>query len=230
MSEANNFEIKIVFDNNCLEGFKKGWGFGAIILNNHSKNTILFDTGANFTRLAHNINQSNIKLEDISKVIISHDHPDHSGGLLKLLDKNPNVVVYVADSNEETYKRIVPSGVEVVGIKNMIEIDKDFFLSNELKSEDRDPIPEICVFLKTDDGIIVITGCAHPDMGHFVEDAKKLGKVKAVLGGFHRSRMLDSLEGVDLIAPCHCTQRVEKIKKMYPDSFIEIKAGSELSF
>lgn len=230
MSESNKFEIKIVFDNNCLEGFKKGWGFGAIILNNHSKKTILFDTGANFNRLAYNIDQFNVKLEDISKVIITHDHPDHSGGLLKLLEKNPNVEVYVADSNKEAYTRIVPSGVKVIGVKNMIEIDENFLISNELKSADKDPIPEICAFLKVDGEIVVITGCAHPDLGHFVEDAKKLGHVKAVIGGFHRSRMLDSLEEVDLIAPCHCTQRVDKIKQMYPDNFVEVMAGSELKF
>lgn len=233
MSSSPNFEIKIVFDNNCLEGFESGHGFGAIILNNHSKNAILFDTGADYTKLAHNIEKFGIKYESIKKVIITHDHFDHSGGLLKFLEKNSDVEVFVADSNKDKYTKLVPPGVNVIGVKKMIEMEKNLYLSDEFASEPKprkDPIPEIGLFIKTEDGVVVITGCAHPELELFLEGAKTLGKIKAVIGGFHFFKNFDALEGIEILAPCHCTMKTKNIIERFPDNYVEIKAGSILSF
>ena len=42
---------------------------------------MLFDTGGNGSILHHNLKQLGIKPKQITKVIISHNHHDHSGGL-----------------------------------------------------------------------------------------------------------------------------------------------------
>ncbi len=50
MKNKQNFEVKIVFDNNTLPGFKSGWRFGEIIMNNYSNKILLIDTGAGFPK------------------------------------------------------------------------------------------------------------------------------------------------------------------------------------
>ncbi len=226
MKGKQNFEIKIVFDNNALPGFQSGWGFGCIIMNNYSNNIILFDTGSGFPKLAYNLNKFNIEIEDIRKIIISHTHMDHAGGLMSLITMNPNIELYLAHSKTDYLSSQIPSDVKVYGIKDITEIDKKIYCSKELGTG----ILEISLFLKTDNGIVVITGCAHPGLENIIENAKELGRIRAVLGGFHGFNKLYALEGINLIAPCHCTSKTNKIRKNFPNNFVDIKAGSTLIF
>ena len=55
------------------------WGFGCIIKT--SQELILFDTGGNSEVLLSNMEKLGINLNSIKKVIISHIHNDHVGGL-----------------------------------------------------------------------------------------------------------------------------------------------------
>jgi len=226
MKRNQKFEVKIVFDNNALPGFQSGWGFGAIVLNNYSNNIILFDTGSEFPKLARNLEKFNINIEEIQKVIISHTHMDHAGGLMSLVAINPNIELYLAYSKKDYMSNQMPSDVKIYGIKDITEIDDKTYCSKELGTG----IPEISLFLKSEEGIVIITGCAHPGLENIIENAKELGKIRAVLGGFHGFDKLYALEGIDLIAPCHCTSKTNKIRKNFPNNFVEIKAGSILIF
>ncbi len=226
MKNKHNFEVKIVFDNNALLGFQSGWGFGAIIMNNYSNNILLFDTGAGFPKLTYNLDKFNIEVEDIKKVIISHTHMDHAGGLMSLVTINPNIELYLAYSKKDYMSNQMPSDVKIYGIKHITEIDDKIYCSKELGTG----IPEISLFLKSEEGIVVITGCAHPGLENIIENAEELGKIRAVLGGFHGFNKYYALEGIDLIAPCHCTSNTKQIRKKFPNNFVEIKAGSTLIF
>lgn len=108
MKGKQNFEVKIVFDNNALPGFQSGWGFGCIIVNNYSNNIILFDTGSSFPKLAYNLNKFNIEIEDFRKIIISHTHMDHAGGLMSLITMNPNIELYLAHSKKDYLSNQIP--------------------------------------------------------------------------------------------------------------------------
>ncbi|GAH18708.1 unnamed protein product, partial [marine sediment metagenome] len=86
------FEIKIVYDDICAQpGFLTGFGFSALIYNNLSKTHLLFDTGSKGDILVHNINKFNIKVSEIKKVIISHNHYDHAGGLKEIYQINHDI-------------------------------------------------------------------------------------------------------------------------------------------
>lgn len=80
--------------------------------------------------------------------------------------------------------------------------------------------------VSTQKGNVVVTGCAHLGLANILERARRLGTIYGVIGGFHKFARLQELEGIELIAPCHCTKHKEGIRKRYPSQFREIGAGS----
>ena len=64
------------------------WGFSAIIEADGQK--ILFDTGSRKNTVLQNAKELNIDLNNIKDVFLSHNHKDHTGGLITLREKYPN--------------------------------------------------------------------------------------------------------------------------------------------
>lgn len=68
------------------------WGFSALVVVDGHR--ILFDTGAREDTVAINLKDLKVDLNDVPEVILSHNHHDHTGGLMTLrraaLQKNPS--------------------------------------------------------------------------------------------------------------------------------------------
>ncbi len=58
------------------------WGFSALVEADGRK--ILFDTGARPDTVLHNVAELGLDLGDVTEVVLSHNHGDHTGGLLAL--------------------------------------------------------------------------------------------------------------------------------------------------
>lgn len=58
------------------------WGFAALVEADGHK--ILFDTGAHPRTVLDNAHDLKVDLSDVEDVVLSHFHPDHTGGLLTL--------------------------------------------------------------------------------------------------------------------------------------------------
>jgi 7,8-dihydropterin-6-yl-methyl-4-(beta-D-ribofuranosyl)aminobenzene 5'-phosphate synthase len=198
-------KIKIVYDNNAEKGFKSGWGFSCLIEN---KEKVLFDTGSESQTLLFNMEQLKISPKDIDAVILSHAHGDHTGGLRGFLEANGN--------KAKIYK---PSA-----FSKLTQIYKGIYSTGPLGGFWA--MGEQSLVVNSEKGNIVITGCAHPGLENIIEKARQLGKIYGVIGGFHGFSKLEKLEGIELIAPCHCTQHIQEIKEKYPTNYREIKAGS----
>ncbi|MDD1657285.1 MAG: MBL fold metallo-hydrolase [Methanomicrobiales archaeon] len=99
---------------------------------------------------------------------------------------------------------------------------KRFLITPEGEVEDRvmDDTGLACV---TDDGIVVITGCAHAGIDYMVARAQEVSgedRVADVIGGFHllnppsvvRERVLGFMEQAKprILHPCHCTDLASK--------------------
>ena len=104
-------------------------------------------------------------------------------------------------------------------------------------------IEEQALILRTTEGIIVITGCAHPGVVEMTKKAKEIVKedILLVMGGFHlhnhSASTIDSIIeqfrkiGVKYAGPCHCSGENARalFKKDYQDNFIDIGVGKIIS-
>src|SRR5689334_17583757 len=70
------------------------WGFSALVVADGHR--ILFDTGARPETVLNNARELNVDLTNIPDVILTHNHGDHTGGLLTLRralrDPHPNAL------------------------------------------------------------------------------------------------------------------------------------------
>jgi len=210
-------DIKILYDNEAMEGFRRGWGFSCLV-----GEKLLFDTGADLNTLLFNVHRFNVNLDKIDKIIFSHEHGDHTGGfqIIELLRK---VKVYLPKSFSRHFKNKISSfpNVELIEVSKLEEIDDNIFTTGELGFL----IKEQSLIVKTNRGLTVIAGCSHPGLEKILKIASKLGKIYGVVGGFHGFNKLEILRGIDLIVPCHCTARKREIRMLYPDSSVKCSAG-----
>ena len=228
MNNDVSFEVRILYDDICaLPGFTTGFGFSSLIYNYVTNHYVLFDTGGNGTVLLSNLDQFNINCTSITKVIISHNHHDHSGGLDIIYMKNNNLEIYVPSSNELIYKKRFPNN-KIFGVLKSIEIEKNMISSGQFNNHF---IPEQFLILKLSDGsLLLLVGCAHPGLENFIKYAKILGPIKGIIGGFHGFNKLSYLVDIDFIGACHCTQHTSLIKKQFSNAFKKVCVGTSLQF
>ena len=219
-----------VYDNYQVDPeLKTAWGFATIIKT--PQEPILFDTGGNSEALLSNMKKLGIDPSSIKKVVISHIHSDHLGGLEGFLERNSNVTVFIPSSFPKSFKNmIIQNGAKFVEISAPRKISDSIYTTGELYG----PPKEQSLIIDSKKGLVVITGCAHPGIVNIVKRAKKLmkrDKVYLVLGGFHHPPLSCIKEfkglGVEKIAPSHCTgdSAREAFRKEYKENFIEYGVG-----
>lgn len=234
LETKKEMKILTLSDNYTTDpAFKIDWGI-AILISADGCN-ILFDASAQGKILLDNMNKLGINPESISKVVISHDHYDHFGGLVDFLAKNNKAEVYILSNLRKTKNVIKNAGAEFIEIDNPTTIIEDVLTTGSLGES----IPEQSLILNTAKGLVVITGCAHPGIVEIIKKVKELynKEIYLVMGGFHLFEKNEreireiikefrSLE-VKNVAPCHCTgeRAIELFKEEYQGNFIRNGVG-----
>ena len=183
-------EAVMVYDNYTTnEKIIHGWGFSCL-LDGH----ILFDAGEDGDKLLENLESLNIDLEDISRIVISHDHWDHQGGLWSILVKRPGITVYSCPGFTEEFKNKVKElNGNLIELEDLTEISTGVYSTGEIIGIYKDePISEQVLICKTDKGLSVVTGCAHPGIVSIVDKAVNLFPnqiLNTLMGGFHLSKI-----------------------------------------
>jgi 7,8-dihydropterin-6-yl-methyl-4-(beta-D-ribofuranosyl)aminobenzene 5'-phosphate synthase len=211
-------KLKILYDNEALEGFRSGFGFSCIV----EEEKVLFDTGGDVATLLYNMRKFMINPRNISKIVLSHEHGDHTGGI-QILDHCGEVEVYVPRSFSSQLKSRIASrpNVNLNQVGGPQEICERILTTGELGKITK----EQSLTVKTGKGLTLITGCAHPGLENMLQVASKFGEIYAVVGGFHGFNKLEGLKGIRLIVPCHCTTHKREILRLYPESSVECSAG-----
>jgi 7,8-dihydropterin-6-yl-methyl-4-(beta-D-ribofuranosyl)aminobenzene 5'-phosphate synthase len=234
-------DFKILFDKDAISPeFKTGWGFSVFI------DGVLFDTGEDGNLLLSNLESEGININSIEKAVISHDHWDHTGGLWPLLELKKDLKVYgCRDFSSQTKNKIKNSGAELIESSSPLQVKPNIYTTGEIFGFYKSmKISEQSLVVKSQKGLVVITGCSHPGVVKIVEQVKKIfvkEDIYLVFGGFHlinkeiREIKLIGQKLKDLavkyVGPTHCTgygaQQI--FRQIFGNKYISIKVGKTIT-
>ena len=162
------------------------------------KDVILFDLGLNKKQihpspLLHNMRILGVKIDDIGSIVISHNHPDHVGGIRWARKRTFSLTNHQMDLDNKKvytpipmsypglkpihsrYPTVIGEGVATIGvIPNQL-----FFLGWTLEQA-------LAVNVKNK-GIVLIVGCGHQTLKKIIERTERLFKkpIYGIIGGLH---------------------------------------------
>lgn len=221
-------QISIIYDSDARPGskMKTGWGWSAVI--ERGEFIVMLDTGWDEAIFRHNLQVSKYKPTDIDVVVISHWHPDHIGGLKYLMENNPRLVAYLPGSSNDRppddKRYFIPKGKKDLSPEIMI------LQTTGADYESSGVEDELSLVLKTQNGVVVVHGCAHSELRNILSKVKEYfpGKIHMTMGGMRylnkteaEMRMIakDLKEiGLEKIGPAHCAIG-EASAKIFRESF-----------
>jgi 7,8-dihydropterin-6-yl-methyl-4-(beta-D-ribofuranosyl)aminobenzene 5'-phosphate synthase len=132
------------------------------------------------------------------------------------------------------------SGVQTIVIQDPARICKGVYSTGELGMG----VKEQSLIIRTDKGILVVTGCAHPGIVKIIKTAKNLigGDVLLIMGGFHLAgtskseieAIISEIKelGVRYAGPCHCSGDLARqlFKIEYGHNYIDVGVGRIIRF
>lgn len=232
-------------------GLLAEWGLSVLVETGDTK--VLLDTCSSFT-VPHNASILGLDLSAIDKIVLSHGHYDHTGGLKEVLSRTGPVDIiahpdvwdkkYIRFGERDTYigipfsreelesmgasftlspepvwitNEIVTSG-EIPMVEEYETIEANFYIN---KAGEMRPDPfsdDRALIIVTDDGLVVILGCAHRGAVNTLRHAQQVTGVElihTVIGGTHlirasEERVLHTASafqelGVQRVGVSHCT-------------------------
>lgn len=201
------------------------WGFSAYIQKNNIN--ILFDTGHTGI-YKNNAEKLNIDLQNTNFVVLSHHHWDHAGGLQhhnfnekKQLICHPEVFIKLSIDESEKLKK----DFKIIVSEKQYEFSEGVYFLGEIPRinkfekgtyKDDKMLDDSALAIKSQKGVVVISGCSHSGICNICEYAKRITdqKLYAVIGGFHLfdvdreavNRTIDYFksEKPEYLFPMHC--------------------------
>ncbi len=243
---------------------------------------ILLDTGQSIST-SHNADILGVDLNKIDKIVLSHGHYDHTGGLRRILRKMRKEVEIIAhpDIWLAKYARRQGQGDRYIGIPfqrqeleglgarfnlttKPVKITDNIMTTSEIpmvtEFEEIEPnrffvkedsgwqpdklLDDQALIMNTEQGLVVILGCAHRGIINTLYHAQQLTGVKQihmVLGGCHligatEERIWLTIAalrelGVQRIGVSHCTglPAAVIIAREFGDSFFFNNAGTRIN-
>jgi 7,8-dihydropterin-6-yl-methyl-4-(beta-D-ribofuranosyl)aminobenzene 5'-phosphate synthase len=218
---------------------RTAWGFSAFVTG--PERTILFDTGSDGALLLENMAKLQIDPGRVDLVILSHIHGDHTGGLTGFLKENSRVQVFLPGSFPAKFKTAVQGhGAAVVEVKEPQEICANVYTTGILGRR----IKEQALIIRTQRGLVVLTGCAHPGIARIIKEVRRLheGSILLVMGGFHLEWVtkgkVESIMaafrgyGIRYVAPTHCSgdKARQLFRQSYGQGYVDAGVGKTITF
>jgi 7,8-dihydropterin-6-yl-methyl-4-(beta-D-ribofuranosyl)aminobenzene 5'-phosphate synthase len=240
-TDTRAITVATVFDNYAVNvRLTTRWGFAAVV--STPAGAALFDTGTDGATLLSNMDKLGIDPSAVRQVVISHSHSDHLGGLRDFLRHNADVQVFIPRSFPDRVRLMIKrAGARHEDVSAPTRIAPGIRTTGPLGQSP----PEQALIVETSEGLVVITGCAHPGILSIVRKVQTISPnadIALVMGGLHLLsasgeqieeivRTLRSL-GVRRIAPSHCTGDIarRRLREVYGPDYIDAGAGMVLKF
>jgi 7,8-dihydropterin-6-yl-methyl-4-(beta-D-ribofuranosyl)aminobenzene 5'-phosphate synthase len=224
---SHGLRLSIVFDNYLYHPHMKPlWGFSCFI--ELFEQTLLFDTGSNGRVLLQNMRKMELDPASVDQLFLSHPHWDHIGGLDSVIEVAPLVEIVAPDSLSKLLIGDLRGAVRNVRVidEKPAKIGANLYSTGVMGE-----IGEQSLVIDMGEGLVVLTGCAHPGIDRIAARAREMlnKEILLLMGGFHLSHsgrdavdgVIESLKGLGVraLCPTHCTG--ELAREMFADSFGE---------
>lgn len=259
-------------------GLLAEWGLSLLVEAENLK--VLLDVGQGISAV-HNALVLGIDLHQIDKIILSHGHFDHTGGLRDLLSKRGKEVEVIAHpeiwSPKYAYRRSEKEHYEYIGIpfpqeeleslgasftlsrepvwlaENIAttgeipmvtdyeKLDADLYVKQGSEWHPDQLLDDQALIIRTEQGLVVILGCAHRGIVNTLRYAQELMGVElihTVIGGIHLFRApeeqveltIAELKGMGIkrLGVSHCTglPQASRLAYEFGRSFFFNNAGT----
>lgn len=259
-------------------GFIAEWGLSILVqIDNLS---VLFDTGGSFAAV-RNADKLGIDLSAIDKILLSHGHADHTGGLREVLRRTgeKEVIAHPAIWEAKYTKRPYEEKEAYIGVpfvreeleyfgasfklsKEPVQISDNIMTTGEIPIttdyEGNEPnffvkegdilrpdplLDDLALVVKTEQGLVIILGCAHRGIINTIRHAQRLTReerVHTVVGGTHldpasKERIDKTIAGlkeigVQRIGVSHCTgfRAAMHLAQAFGDKFFLDQCGDSI--
>ena len=226
---------------------------GLSMLIEEGEKKILFDTGYSDVFIK-NAQKLGITLNDITDIVISHGHNDHTGGLKYLngvfkqviLTAHPNIFDDKTD-NDGTIHSCPVSKTELENkftlnlTSKVYKLTENILFLGEIEGNNTENIDDSALVYIKNDKLFIITGCSHSGIINIINYAKKvtgINKLVGIIGGLHLLNCEDyeltkiakffEAEKMEYFAPCHCCDLKAKIFLSKYNNIKEICVGDTI--
>lgn len=162
-THSNYYQVITDVTHASEDGFKPEFGYAVYI--RYGGIDVLFDTGATAETLAHNLRAAAVDPGSIDMLVVSHNHPDHIGGISYIRKSNPAIKVYAPPAQ-------AVDGGPLERVTDVYEISPNLFV---IRTHTDIPTvgigDELSMLIKTAQGPYVVTGCSHTGVARIVAKA-----------------------------------------------------------
>jgi 7,8-dihydropterin-6-yl-methyl-4-(beta-D-ribofuranosyl)aminobenzene 5'-phosphate synthase len=167
------------------------------------------------------------------------------GGKTNAMELKPGERFHGANVEFVSATREIAPGVHLIVTKSVMMGDFSAYPPSEPGHPDLAGFPELSLALKTEKGIVLITGCSHSTVEQIVRATKESlgGPIELLEGGFHLfpydrdyitkvGRELKDDLGVRRVAPAHCTGNLafKILRDMYGENYNYAGVEAEVVF
>jgi 7,8-dihydropterin-6-yl-methyl-4-(beta-D-ribofuranosyl)aminobenzene 5'-phosphate synthase len=167
------------------------------------------------------------------------------GGGVNSIDYKPGERFHGANAEFVAASREVASGVYLIVTRSVMTGDFSAYPPNEPGHPDLAGFPELSLALKTEKGVVLITGCSHSTVEAIIRATKQYigSNIELVEGGFHLfpydsdyiskvARQIKDELGVRRVAPAHCTGNLafKILRDVYGENYNYAGVESEVMF
>jgi len=200
-------KVLSVYDEGAKEGTPLIGSRGLAMIADVDGERTLFDTGLRGKYLMHNLENLGVEPDSVDRIVISHMHKGHTGGLETFLEsrnEKTDVIMPPHPHTETGPLRFVRNAgmpkmsdeaqakMNLITVNEWTQLSNSLFITGNIVNEGLvGNVNENALILMTKNGSAAICGCCHNGVSSLISyvEERTNKKVSAIIGGLHLNKM-----------------------------------------